>query len=360
MKKILLFSFLSALMCSQICKKDSYALSMKDIVKDLYTGKPEEFIKMMNDTSFVHQLDALSKSKLFDNFKNQYHIESLSEEIVNDTSKVSLLINSRTFQFTILRVKGENKLLIPKIEFSELFWLESDIRLRIFEYYKKDLNYENAFYWLIPEIVPQDSKSNVEKLDNEQMKYFEKSGDKEGWIAILKTKALKGNIEAMIELGSHYNDFKSKIFGQNLPKDHTPTESLKWYLLAAQKNVPIAMWNVAFLYEEMEQNFEKAFEWHYKLLGFSSHSSLLKLSEFYKEGKGCPKDLLISEFYKNCAFRIGLIDTDMAFQIASSYEYGHNGFEINKQEAIKWYTESANLGNKAAKIYGRDLDSKRD
>ena len=125
--------------------------------------------------------------------------------------------------------------------------------------------------------------------------------------------------------------------------------------MAAQRNNVSGMIKVAYIYENgtngVPLNYKKALEWYFKLYEVEARQALLKLYQFYKEGRGCKKDKKQAQKYLEEAFLLGQTNGQMASEIASSYRLGLNGLKKDIHQAIYWYEKAVELGNTIVSYY---------
>ena len=94
------------------------------------------------------------------------------------------------------------------------------------------------------------------------------------------------------------------IYFSKVPYDNL-SDCVKWFELAASKNVPSSMYYLGECYLKgyyVEKNLEKAFDLFYKSAELNHTSSILKVAEFYEKGMVVEQNYQIAyDYYHKCA-----------------------------------------------------------
>ncbi len=176
-------------------------------------------------------------------------------------------------------------------------------------------------------------------------------------LAILKPLAEAGDSQAQITLGFMYDH------GQGVEK--SPTESIKWYRMAAEQGVPFVQHDMGVKYfqgQGVEQNYLEAAKW-WELSGNAGIAdSQFNLGLMYYRGLGVPKNYVKAATLFEAAAVQG--HGSAQYSLAVMYAFGQSK---NKDyaTALKWFRKSAaqniaqaqfNLGVFNENGYGVDKD----
>jgi CS domain/Sel1 repeat len=82
--------------------------------------------------------------------------------------------------------------------------------------------------------------------------------------------------------------------------------------------------------------------------GPSAAEAALQLAAFHHHGVGVKKDDAHAARLYRYALERGALDSSAAFQLGLLYNQGCEGLEANPEEAVRWWTVSAKLGNPVA------------
>ncbi|MDL2266620.1 sel1 repeat family protein [Desulfovibrio sp. OttesenSCG-928-G15] len=158
---------------------------------------------------------------------------------------------------------------------------------------------------------------------------------------LIAGEAEKGNVDAMLNLGSFYE----RGFGiaRNFGK------AKEWYQKAADTGSGVGLYNVGVCYEigmGTEVNVAKALSFYEKADAASFSPAPLKMYTLYLNGSGVPKDETKAVSYLQKAANAGNSEALSILGVAQLY--GQNGIQKNGAEAVKSITKSAEAGNMEA------------
>lgn len=116
----------------------------------------------------------------------------------------------------------------------------------------------------------------------------------------IKMQAEKGNAPAQFRLGVMY--FKGQETAQNYK------EALKWFLRAAEQELPEAQYNTGLMYYEgkgVPQNFTEALKWFNKAAEQNNPKAQYNLGVIYSLGEGVPQDYIRACAWLSLAYSNG-------------------------------------------------------
>lgn len=134
---------------------------------------------------------------------------------------------------------------------------------------------EKAKYWLKKAADQGNKKAAMMLAQVDNIKPSES-------IDSLRARAEKGDKAAQYDLGSRYS--------QGLGVDKNPAEAMKWLLMAAGQNYPLAQSDVAVLLINADRVAEGV-DWMTKAANNGVSNSQFELAGLYRDGKVVPKDL---------------------------------------------------------------------
>ena len=170
----------------------------------------------------------------------------------------------------------------------------------------------------------------------------------------LKTKAKKGNLKAIKELGFiyYFGDVKgTKNANAVTPKN--PEEAVKWWTIGASKKDPECLTNLGFCYHMgdgvIQNNIEAKKCWE-QASNKGSQGAHFNLGIFYENGWSVVKNGKKALIYykKNIKTKNPYRETSL-LGIARIYLEGNN-VKKNTKECIKYYKRAAKLGNLKAML----------
>lgn len=154
----------------------------------------------------------------------------------------------------------------------------------------------------------------------------------------IETAAFEGKAEAQHDMGAIYTAGPGGIT-QNFEKANF------WFLQAAQKDVPNAIYNLGVLNHQglgVEQNLDKALYWYREAAKLNHAEAQYNLGISHIEGIGTDYDpALAAEFFERAANN-GIVEA--AYSLGLIYENGLLG-NVKLEEAMLWYNISASQGN---------------
>ena len=128
--------------------------------------------------------------------------------------------------------------------------------------------------------------------------------------------------------------------------------AIRWYLQAANKNIPAAMCNMALLYYKgggVNQNYDSARMWYLKAASendnFASVWAMAYLGDIYKDGKGVKRNFQTAiDWYTKAASK----NNDYAmYNLGMLYLEGR-GIKKNIKTARDWFKKAAEFGHEEA------------
>ena len=182
-------------------------------------------------------------------------------------------------------------------------------------------------------------------------------------IEILKPLAENGNAQAQITMGLMYD------YGHGVEK--SASESIKWYLMAAEQGVPLVQHDMGVKYfqgQGVEQNYDEAAKWWEMSANAGIADSQFNLGLMYYRGIGIEKDYVKAGKLFEAAANQG--HGNAQYSLAVMYAFGQSK-EKNYANALKWFNKAAeqkvaqaqfNLGVFNENGYGleKDLDKARE
>lgn len=182
-------------------------------------------------------------------------------------------------------------------------------------------------------------------------------------LEILKPLAENGNAQAQITMGLMYD------YGHGVEK--SASESIKWYLMAAEQGVPLVQHDMGVKYfqgQGVEQNYDEAAKWWEMSANAGIADSQFNLGLMYYRGIGIEKDYVKAAKLFEDAAEQG--HGNAQYSLAVMYAFGQSK-EKNYANALKWFNKAAeqkvaqaqfNLGVFNENGYGlpKDLNKARD
>ena len=163
---------------------------------------------------------------------------------------------------------------------------------------------------------------------------------KELGISILRETAEQGNATAQLYLGNLY------FSGEDVEENYE--EAFEWFKKAAEQGDADAQYSLAICYAHglgTEGNGEKAFEWYKKAAEQGHADAQYSLADAYDWGSGTEEDKEKAfEWYKKSAEQG---HASAQCHLADAYAHGW-GTEEDKEKAIEWYKKSAEQGHAVA------------
>jgi TPR repeat protein len=152
-------------------------------------------------------------------------------------------------------------------------------------------------------------------------------------LEILKPLALEGNSQAQITLGLMYD------YGQGVEKD--PSESIKWYRMAAEQGVPLVQHDIGVKYfqgQGVEQNYAEAAKWWEMSANAGIADSQFNLGLMHYRGIGIPKDYVKAGKLFDAAAEQG--HGNAQYSLAVMYAFGQSK-KKDYAIALKWFNKAA-------------------
>ena len=157
--------------------------------------------------------------------------------------------------------------------------------------------------------------------------------DYERALEILKPLAKQGHSQAQITLGLMYD------YGHGVKKD--PSESIKWYLMAAEQGVPLVQHDIGVKYfqgQGVDQNYDEAAKWWERSAHAGIADSQFNLGLMHYRGIGIPKDYIKAAKLFDAAAAQG--HGNAQYSLAVMYAFGQSK-KKNYATALKWFNKSA-------------------
>jgi TPR repeat protein len=152
-------------------------------------------------------------------------------------------------------------------------------------------------------------------------------------ISDLRQRADKGDIEAMVDLGTCYEE------GSEVPQDYT--KAAEWWRKAADKGNAAAQLGLAVLYgigRGVPQNYAMAAVLYRKSAEQGDVEAQTRLAGLYYEGDGVPQDHKQATFWYQKAAEKG--NPEAQFYLGLSYDSGL-GVPHDSAQAVAWYLKAA-------------------
>ena len=178
-----------------------------------------------------------------------------------------------------------------------------------------------------------------------------------------KKEAEEGFVYSQNKVGNFY------YYGNGVKKNYS--EALKWYSEAAEQGYTAAYSSLGWIYYNgghgVQQDFQKAFQWFSKSADDGSWTSMERVAEFYKDGKGVAKDTVKSQQYYNKAMEELLQGAELGRTYSMEYigDRYRDGKGVKKDvaTAMQWYQKALEAGNddvlyNIGYMYERDKDYK--
>lgn len=324
-------------------------------LQDFYKGNWASLVGMLNADTKAQIPKIILDEKTFE-IEKDYVIHFLEKKSIDvDVFQVTFLVNEDTLDLIARENSQKPFLELNERKMIELLKHEHKIRYDISRYLNSQNDFFSATIWVTGVYGKKNEAdsatiANQNRLDRSI--YYKSRGRWDELLQIYKEEAVSGSIDAMLELGSAYDAYQPFY---TYPKDYKEGEALKWYVMAAESGNDLAMLRVAYIYENgtngIAVNYEKALDWYHKTYNIYPVGSILKLHEFYKEGKGCKKDKKLATQYLEEAFTIAETNSQMASRIGTSYKSGKHGLKKDIKKAIYWYEKAVELGNTMVSHY---------
>jgi len=154
----------------------------------------------------------------------------------------------------------------------------------------------------------------------------------------IEAAAFKGQADAQHDLGAIYTAGPGDI-AQNFEKANF------WFLQAAQKNVPNAIYNLGVLNHQglgVEQDLDKALYWYREAAKRGHAEAQYNLGISHIEGIGTDYNPALAAGFFERAANNGIVEA--AYNLGLIYENGLLG-NVKLEEAMLWYNISAEQGN---------------
>lgn len=152
-------------------------------------------------------------------------------------------------------------------------------------------------------------------------------------LEILKPLAENGDAQAQITLGLMYD------YGHGVEK--SPSESIKWYLMAAEQGVPLVQHDMGVKYfqgQGVEQNYDEAARWWEMSANAGIADSQFNLGLMYYRGIGIEKDYVKAAKLFEAAAEQG--HGNAQYSLAVMYAFGQSK-EKSYSTALKWFNKAA-------------------
>jgi TPR repeat protein len=152
-------------------------------------------------------------------------------------------------------------------------------------------------------------------------------------LSILKPLAENGNAQAQITMGLMYD------YGHGVEK--SASESVKWYLMAAEQGVPLVQHDMGVKYfqgQGVEQNYDEAAKWWEMSSNAGIADSQFNLGLMYYRGIGIEKDYVKAAKLFEAAAEQG--HGNAQYSLAVMYAFGQSKGK-NYTTALKWFYKAA-------------------
>ena len=152
-------------------------------------------------------------------------------------------------------------------------------------------------------------------------------------LKILKPLAENGNAQAQITLGLMHD------YGHGVEK--SASESIKWYLMAAEQGVPLVQHDMGVKYfqgQGVEQNYNEAAKWWEMSANAGIADSQFNLGLMYYRGIGIEKDYVKAAKLFEAAAEQG--HGNAQYSLAVMYAFGQSK-EKSYSTALKWFNKAA-------------------
>jgi len=169
--------------------------------------------------------------------------------------------------------------------------------------------------------------------------------DGEPFSRALEKKAEQGDAESQLKLSKTY------MFAKGVQRDYE--KCAFWCKKAANQNLAEAQYGLGILYESgqgVEKDPAKTAEWIQKAAEQGYDTAQSQLGYYYFTGTGVSQDLEKAAFWLRKASQqkdsdaMWLLGTVLCTQVSFSDGNQKNSKEL-KEEALKWFTKSAEAGN---------------
>lgn len=161
--------------------------------------------------------------------------------------------------------------------------------------------------------------------------YLEQDYDRA--LEILTPLAKNGNAQAQITLGLMYD------YGHGVEK--SASESIKWYLMAAEQGVPLVQHDMGVKYfqgQGVEQNYDEAARWWEMSANAGIADSQFNLGLMYYRGIGIEKDYVKAGKLFEAAAEQG--HGNAQYSLAVMYAFGQSK-DKSYSTALKWFNKAA-------------------
>ena len=152
-------------------------------------------------------------------------------------------------------------------------------------------------------------------------------------LEILKPLAENGNAQAQITMGLMYD------YGHGVEK--SASESIKWYLMAAEQGVPLVQHDMGVKYfqgQGVEQNYDEAAKWWEMSANAGIADSQFNLGLMYYRGIGIEKDYVKAAKLFEDAAEQG--HGNAQYSLAVMYAFGQSK-EKSYSTALQWFNKAA-------------------
>ena len=200
--------------------------------------------------------------------------------------------------------------------------------------------------------------ANADTFEEGKQAYLRK--DYARALEILKPLAEQGNSQAQITMGLMYD------YGHGVTKD--PTESIRWYRMAAEQGVPLVQHDLGVKYFQGQGVEQEAAKWWEMSANAGIADSQFNLGLMYYRGIGIDKDYARAAALFEKAAEQG--HGNAQYSLAVMYAFGQNKPK-DYDKALEWFRKSAaqgiaqaqfNLGVFYENGYGveKDMDQAQD
>lgn len=173
----------------------------------------------------------------------------------------------------------------------------------------------------------------------EKARKYEEAEKFDDAVSFYKDASILGDIEAAYRI--------AQIFSQD---ELRLSESIEWYIIAAERGHNKAQNNLGYMYEHGEgvnKDLKKALYWYEKSAMSGNRNAQHNLAFFYYKGAGTLVNYKKAFYWYSKAAKQG--HPGAQNNLGIMYEYGY-GVEKNIEEAIKWYGVASENGNEDGKF----------
>ena len=166
-------------------------------------------------------------------------------------------------------------------------------------------------------------------------------------------------LRAAVQECSHAQAYLGDLYREGLGVVRDLCEAVKWYRLSAEQGYSPAQFSLGCIYEDKDGPFgiddTEAVKWYDRSAKQGNAYGQGRLADFYREGRGVPKD------FKEAMrlYRLAATQGYNCAQTCVGYLYRDGlGVQVNLREAVKWFKLAADQGHANAqfelgKIYGQ-------